>query len=80
MTRTDRNGIVTRSCATIPKTVETCEEDDRGALLCYCLTSYCNGGADPGLVARGPGAVALLASAVVVALSRWKDTRWWGGL
>lgn len=43
MTKTDKSGIVTRNCATIKKDSEGCVEDREGALLCYCLTDYCNG-------------------------------------
>ena len=42
MTKTDKNGIVFRNCATINKFEEGCEEDVHGAILCYCLTDYCN--------------------------------------
>ncbi len=79
MTKTDRSGIVTRSCATIPKTEEACEEDDRGALLCYCLTSYCNGAGVAALGMPPSDAPRRLAwctavHAVAVALSRWRRT------
>ncbi len=65
MTRTDRNHIVTRSCATIPKREEGCEEDDRGALLCYCLTSYCNDGVATTRVKRDGQFVLIIAWTVM---------------
>ena len=66
MTKTDRSGIVTRNCATITKSEEGCEEDNRGDILCYCLTDFCNG-ANNAMAAAG--AMAAAAVVVVVALT-----------
>jgi hypothetical protein len=68
MTRTEKSGIVTRNCATISKSEEVCELDKGGALLCYCLTNYCNG-ATAGL--KNPaGLRSLTAAAAAIILAK----------
>lgn len=57
MSKLEKNGIVTRNCATIIKTAEVCEEDSQGSILCYCLTDYCNGS----LSLRAANSLSLLA-------------------